>query len=113
MKIIHENQTKKFKNSDVCIATEYPSGSKDINVAYVEMTGRYPREGRVTNEKSKELAYIMEGNGKIVVEGKETELTEKDLISLKPGERFYWEGKMKMIVSCSPAWDSKQHKEVE
>jgi mannose-6-phosphate isomerase-like protein (cupin superfamily) len=113
MKIIHENQTEKFKNSDTCIATEYPLGDKDINVAFVEVSERYPAKGRVTNEKCKELAYIMEGSGKIVVEGKEIELNEKDLILLEPGESYYWEGNMKMLVSCAPAWHPEQHKEVE
>jgi mannose-6-phosphate isomerase-like protein (cupin superfamily) len=113
MKIVHENQTKKFKNSDVCIATEYTLGDEDINVAYVEVSGRYPAEGRVMNEKCKELAYIMEGGGMIVVEGEEIPLNEKDQILLEPGERFYWEGNIKMLVSCAPAWFAEQHKEVE
>jgi mannose-6-phosphate isomerase-like protein (cupin superfamily) len=113
MKIIHENQTKKFKNSDVCVATEYPMGDKDINVAYVEVSGRYPATGQVTNEKCKEMAYIIEGSGKIVVEGEEIILNEKDLILLNPGERFYWEGNMKMLVPCTPAWYIEQHKEIE
>ncbi len=113
MKIVHENQTKKFKNSDVCIATEYPLGDKDINIVFLEVQGRYPTKGRVINEKCKELAYIMEGGGMIVVEDKKIELKEDDLILLEPGERFYWEGNMKMLVSCAPAWYTEQHKEVE
>ncbi|MBU4216939.1 hypothetical protein L6270_03870 [Candidatus Parcubacteria bacterium] len=44
MKIIHKSQTNEFKNSDVCIATEYPINDKDINVAHVEVLGRYPEQ---------------------------------------------------------------------
>ncbi|MFZ5982609.1 MAG: cupin domain-containing protein [Patescibacteria group bacterium] len=113
MKIVHENETQKFKNSETCIATEYPLRDKDINSTFVEVLGRYPERGRVTNEKCKELAYIIDGGGKIVIEGEEVSLSEKDLIYIEPGERFYWEGDMKMIVSCHPAWYAKQHKEVE
>jgi len=113
MKIIHKSQTNEFKNSDVCIATEYPMDDKDINVAYVEVLGRYPEKGRVMNEVCKEMAYITEGSGKIVVEGKEIELKKNDLILLLPGEKFYWEGNMKMLVPCTPAWYPEQHKEVE
>lgn len=113
MKIVHQNQVKEHKNSDACIATEYPMGDKDINVAFVEVLGRYPETGRVTNEVCKEMAYIVEGKGKIVVEGEEIELNEKDLILLEPGERYYWEGNMKMLVPCTPAWYPEQHKEVE
>lgn len=113
MKIIHKDQTKVFKNNDVCIATEYPLGDKDINVAYVEVSGRYPEKGRVTNVACKELAYIIEGSGKIVVEGDEIELNKDDLILLEPGEKYYWEGNMRMLVPCTPAWYPEQHKEVE
>ncbi len=113
MKIIHKNQTKEFKNSEACIATEYPMGDKDINGSVVVVNGRYPEKGRVTNEKCKELAYIIKGSGKIVVEGEVIKLNEEDLILLYPGEKYYWEGDMKMFVPCAPAWYMEQHKEVE
>lgn len=113
MKIIHKNETNEFKNSDTCIATEYPIGDKDINVSFVEVLGRYPEKGRVTNKKCKEMAYIIDGKGKIVVEGQEIELNEKDLILLEPGEKYYWEGNMRMLVPCAPAWYAEQHKMVD
>lgn len=113
MKIVHKNQTNEFKNSDACIATEYALMDQDINVAYVEIKGRYPDKGRVTNEVCKEMAYITEGKGRIVVEDEEIELNAQDLILLEPGERYYWEGNLKMVVPCTPAWYPEQHKEVE
>lgn len=113
MELVSKNQAKQFKNSDACIATEYKMKDRDINGAVVEVLGRYPEKGRVTNEKCKELAYIIKGSGKIVVEGEEIELKEEDLIMFEPGERYYWEGNLKMFVSCSPAWYPEQHREVE
>lgn len=113
MKIIRKNQTNEFKNSDACIATEYPLGDKDINGTVVMVRGRYPEKGRVVNEKCKEVAFIIEGKGKIVVEGSEVELNKDDVILIEAGERIYWEGDMKMFVSCNPAWYIGQHKEVE
>ena len=113
MKIIHKNQTETLKNSDTCTAIEYPLGDKDINGAVVELKGRYPDKGRVVNLKCKELAYIIKGSGRVVVEGKEVELNEGDLILLKPGEKYFWEGELVMFVPCVPAWYPEQHKEVE
>ena len=113
MILVTKDQTREFKNSDACIATEYTMGDKDINGAVVTVKGRYPEKGRVTNEVCKELAYIISGSGKIVVEGEEIMLNEEDLILLEPGERYYWEGDMKMFVPCTPAWFAEQHKEVE
>lgn len=112
MKIVKSYQTKKFKNSPVCIATEYPLGDKDINGALIELKGRYPDKGRVVNLKCKEMAYIIKGSGKLVVERKEIKLRTGDLILIAPGEKYFWEGKMIMFVPCTPAWYLGQHKEV-
>ena len=71
MKIIHKNQTNQHVNSKGCTAIEYPLGDKDINGAVIKLYGREPDKGRVVNTKCKELAYIIKGSGKVVVEGKE------------------------------------------
>lgn len=63
MKVVFKNQTHEFKNSNVCIAIEYPLGDKDINGAVIKLKGRYPGKGWVVNLKCKELAYVMKGNG--------------------------------------------------
>lgn len=113
MKIIQKDQTEKFKNSENCIAIEYPLGDKDINGTIIELTGRYPSKGRVVNLKCKELAYVIKGSGRVVVEDEEINLKEGDLILIEPGEKYFWDGNLTMFVSCSPAWSSEQHKEVD
>jgi mannose-6-phosphate isomerase-like protein (cupin superfamily) len=113
MKVIYKNQTKIFKNSEVCTAIEYPMGDKDINGAVIELSGRYPDKGRTVNERCKEMAYVIKGLGKVVVEGKEVQLNEGDLVLIEPGEKFFWEGKMTLFMPCTPAWYPEQHKEVE
>lgn len=113
MEIIHKNQTQKVKNSDNCLATEYPMADKDIDGAVVEITGRYPGKGRVVNSACKELAYIINGFGKIVVDGEEINLNEGDCILIEPGEKFFWQGDLKLFISSTPAWNAEQSKEVE
>jgi mannose-6-phosphate isomerase-like protein (cupin superfamily) len=113
MKVVHKNQTKEFKNSEACTALEYPLGDRDINGAVVELNGRYPGKGRVVNLKCKELAYVVKGSGKLVVEGKELVLQEGDLALIEPGEKYFWEGNMTMFMPCTPAWYPEQHKEVK
>ena len=113
MKVIHKNQTKEFKNSDTCVAIEYPLGDKEINGSIIEINGRYPIKERVVNTKCKELAYIIEGSGKVIVEGKEISLNQGDLILIGSEEKYFWQGNLKMFVSCVPAWYPEQHKETE
>jgi len=112
MKIIRKNQAKKFKNSDVCTAYEYPLNEREIDGAVVKIDGRYPSKGRVTNEKCKEVCYIIEGSGKIVIEDKEIIIDKGDLVLIEAGEKYYWDGDLTMFVSCTPAWYPEQHKEV-
>lgn len=113
MKIVHKNETKEFKNSDQCIAIEYPMGDKDINGAIGKISGRYPDKGRVVNTKCKELAYVIKGSGKVVVEGKEYLLNQGDVVLIEPNEKYFWEGNLEIFMPCTPAWYPEQHQEVE
>ncbi len=112
MKIVRKDQTKEFKNSDVCVAIEYPMGDKDINGAVIELSGRYPDKGRVVNLECKELIYVVEGSGRVVVEGEEINIAKEDLILIEQEEKFFLEGNMKMFVPCAPAWNLEQYKKV-
>lgn len=114
MKVVYKNQTKKFKNSENCFATEYRfNDCNDINGAIVEIAGRYPDKGRVLNLECKELAYVIKGTGKIVIEDKEVELQEGDLVLIESGEKYFWDGDLTMFVPCVPAWRPDQHQEVD
>lgn len=112
MKVIHKNQTEIFKNSDVCVAIEYPLNDKDINGAIIKLNGRYPDKERVVNLKCKELVYVMEGFGRVVVEKKDVKLRKGDLTLINPGEKYFFDGNLIMFMSCTPAWYVEQHKKV-
>ena len=113
MKIIKKKDSIRHKNSDKCIAIEYPAEDSDINTAVIELGGRYPDEGRCVNKECKEMAYIDSGKGMIEIEGEKSELGEGDLVFIEPGERFFWEGNMVMLVPCTPAWSPEQYEYVE
>jgi mannose-6-phosphate isomerase-like protein (cupin superfamily) len=113
MKFVAKKDRKEYKSGEFCTAYEYPLDDKDINGSFIEVSGRYPEKGRVANAVCKELAYIISGSGKIVIEEKEILLNEGDLVLVEPGEKYFWEGKMTMFVPCAPAWYPEQHKEVE
>jgi quercetin dioxygenase-like cupin family protein len=67
----------------------------------------------VVNLKCKELAYVIGGFGKVVIEGQETEIEEGDLVLIEPEEKYFWDGDLVMFVSSTPAWYPEQHKKVE
>lgn len=113
MKVVYRKQRISHKNSSVCMVYEYLMGDKDINGAVVELTGRYPTNGYAVNLKCKEMVYLIKGQGKLVVEGKEVSLKEGDLVLINEGEKYYWDGRMTLFVPCTPAWYPEQHKEVK
>lgn len=112
MKLVRRKDRVEHRNSSVCIAYEYHLRDKDINGAVIKLTGRYPDKGRVVNKACKEIVYIISGKGRLNVDGKEVILQEEDQVLIEPGEKYFFEGNMKFIVPCTPAWHPKQHEEV-
>ena len=112
MKIVKKSQTNEFKNSEKCIAIEYPLADKDISGAIIKLNGRYPEKGKVVNTICKELAYIIKGSGKIDVGDNIQDVNEGDLVLIHPNDEYYWEGDLVMFVPSIPAWYPQQHKEV-
>ena len=114
MKIVRKSETESFTNGPTCAGYGFPFGDRDIDVAIVIVNGRYPEEGYVLNEVCKEIAYILNGNGKLVM-GDETIQDVKigDAVMILPGEKYYWEGEnLEMLIPCSPAFDPNKHKKV-
>lgn len=110
MKIIHKNQTNSFKNSNVCFGKEYPLKDKDIGGAVIEIRGRYPDKARIVNLECKELIYVLEGSGKVFVEGKASNFTKGDMFVICPKEKYYWQANCVVLICCTPPFDPKQYK---
>lgn len=113
MRVVRQRETNPHQNNEFCTATAYLTGDKDISVALIELTGRYPSKGMVLNENCKELAYVIKGSGKLVVENEEVILEKGDLVSIYPGEKYFWDGHMTLLMPCAPAWHPEQHKEIQ
>jgi len=112
MKILYRNQAREYSNSPNCSGFEFNLGVKDIDGAVVSVAGRYPEVGQVVNEECREIAYVIEGKGQVVIEEKLFNIQSEDLIVIDKGERFYWEGTFKLFIYCTPAWSHEQHKQV-
>ena len=109
---------KKFKESEVFTGKtnrtyEYNIMDKDINYCIVDINGRFPVKGYAINRVVKEMAHILSGSGILVVEGVEYKLEQDDVVLVYPGEKYYWEGNMRLGIPCSPAWYPEQHEDVE
>jgi len=113
MQIIKKSESIKHQNSKLCDAFEYPTKDKSISGALIELRGRYPSEGFVVNEECKEMGYVIKGSGRLIVEDKEVDLSEGDLVLIDSGEKYFWDGDMTLFMPCAPAWYPKQHKQTK
>jgi len=111
--IIKKSQRKKHENAPTCIVYEYGHRDNNINVAFAEINGRYPENGFSFNEVCKEIFFVLEGKGKIEINGKEMKLEQGDAVLIQPQQKYFLEGKLKLVISCNPAWNPNQYKVID
>ena len=110
MKYVKCEKAVNIKNSDTSSLLEYSIELNDpeIDFAINTINGRYPETGYCTNKKCKELAYILEGTGKICKRDEEFPFQVGDVILIDREEVYFWEGNCKIIMICTPAWYKEQ-----
>jgi len=111
--IIKKSESKKHVNSPNCIAHEYDTGKKEVNISFIEIKGRYPDKGRVVNKVCKEIIFVVSGKGKIEVDNKKFLVNKEDLVFINSNQKYFLDGKMKIVVCCQPSWYPRQHVECD
>lgn len=111
MQIIKKDNAIKGANSDNCKTLEYSFNDKNIDLGIATITGRYPESGFCVNIISKELIYVLDGNGKLYFENNSVEFEKGDSILIDSNEKYYWDATYCVVaMSCTPAWNEEQHK---
>ena len=114
MKIIKSDDALIKNNSDKCEVKEYSFDVKDIDLGVATITSRYPEKGYCVNLVSKELIYVLDGEGKLYLEDKTIDFSVGDSILIDKGEKYYWESSYcKVALVCTPAFSVEQYKIVE
>lgn len=107
--IIKKSERVRHENSEKCTAYEYPFDEKDINLAYIEIDGRYPDSGFALNREVKEMLFVASGTGSVTIEGERFEISEGDVVLIRPGKRYFIEGSLRLVVPCHPSWNPEQY----
>jgi mannose-6-phosphate isomerase-like protein (cupin superfamily) len=103
----------KRKNSEACTAIEYGfDDEKNINSAVIELNGRYPETGFALNTVCEEVLYVIEGSGQLVGSQTKIIIETGDMLRIKPNEKYYFDGNLKLLISSSPAWYPEQYQNV-
>ena len=110
--IKHENAAT-FKNSPGCRATEYDfKHENDLNIAGINLDGRYPEKGYARNTVSKEVMYVTHGHGTLSTSDGNVTLNQGDVALIQPDEKYYLEGTLELVIASSPTWRPEQHENV-
>ena len=111
MQFIKKSNAVKGANSNKCETIEYSFNDKDMDLGIATITGRYPENGFCVNTISKELIYVLDGNGKLYFENNCIEFEEGDSILINSNEKYYWDSTYCIVsMTCTPAWNEEQHK---
>lgn len=102
------NTSSQMMGIDTTRAYEYDFNDSDLNLARIELNGRYPDKGYATNTKVKMACYVMQGSGSLTVEGSLFELESGDACIIEPGERYFWDAEMILLITSTPPWNKEQ-----
>lgn len=61
-------------------------------------------ENEILHKTSTFHYLLLQGFGEFVIAGKNVEVNEGDLISIKPNTPFYYKGTMKLLLVTNPPW---------
>ena len=107
--IIKKSERKKHANAPSCVAYEYEHGDEDIDIAFIEIRGKYPEKGSAMNKICKEMVFVVGGKGKIEIDEKSYSLNEGDTVLIQPNQKYFFEGNIDLIFSCHPSFNSKNY----
>jgi len=102
---------KQFTNSSTCHGEAFASEGAPLDMAIIEISGRYPEEGSwARNRECHEMVTVVNGVGSVTVRGATAEqLSAGDTVHIAPGQEFAWDGDMQVIVACSPIFNPEQY----
>lgn len=56
------------------------------------------------------ICYVLEGKGQFVSKDERVDLAKGDIIYIDKNDIYFWNGKFKLAMICSPAWTKEQYK---
>ena len=110
MNIRRNSEATAHKNTEACVAYEYPMPTDALNAAVIELSGRYPDEGWIANSAVTSLVHVVHGNGTITNKQGVTDLAAGDQVLIAPEEKYFFDGSMKLLYVATPAWTPEQAK---
>jgi mannose-6-phosphate isomerase-like protein (cupin superfamily) len=102
------DEANKFNKHGIDL-TVYGIGVERANVVHVSVEEGHFQE--FSDKESYYIYYIYEGSGLFVLDDEKIEAKATDMIVIPPKTRIHYFGKMKMVLTVSPAFnpDNENH----
>lgn len=104
-------QPTPFSNGPTCEGVSFVASEAPLDIAAITISGRYPERGWAQNEVVHEMVYIADGLGSLALRsGEIVRLASGSAVHVPAGEWFAWEGEMKLVMACQPAFSPDQYR---
>lgn len=89
-------------------------GYKPINdnMSFVIETVEEGHFEEFVHDKSTFTYIFLEGNGVFYLDNEAVEVKAGDVLSISPGTRIYYKGKLKQVLITTPAYDAKYERHI-
>ncbi len=112
--IIKKSDAKPISANTESTIWDYPMPSSDTGITYQNLNGRLPEKGWYRNKVCHEIFFITEGAARLNIDGKEYEVSEGDIVILKPGQKHYGNYiNTSLVTITSPNWYEDQFEVIE
>ncbi len=109
---IKSSDTTKITSENATI-WDYPI-NPEIGIAYQNLTGRGPLEGKYLNEVCHEIYFIISGTATFHLPHESYEVSAKDVIIIEPNTPHSIEADNLIYITITrPDWYEAQYKQVE
>ncbi len=112
---IAKKDTEEFENGPTCKGRKYSIPSEKLSFVTAKIEGRYPEKGKVFNEVSDEIYYVMSGSCTIYYQGGNDPIEMGDVFFFPAGKWWYVDQaeQLSLVVCCAPPWKPEQHKSLD
>lgn len=76
--------------------------NSDFSGALIEIDGRHGKMKCINEDR---IYFVVEGDGKFIIDGEEREVSENDLVFIQKDTPYDIIGKMKYFLVCSPEFN--------
>jgi mannose-6-phosphate isomerase-like protein (cupin superfamily) len=102
---------EKFSNGATCEGVVFADESLPLDMASIDINGRYPEKGWAINHSVHEIVKVVSGVGSLAIKGAEPiQLITGNVVSVAPQTHFAWSGEMNLLMVCSPPFNPEQYK---